>query len=240
MAIFKNNPPIVTDGLMLYLDAANKQSYPGTGTVWNDLSGNGNDGTLVNGPTFANTNGGSLVFDGVNDYVTNIGTLSTFSFIQNTGIFTICAWVRLIDLSAPSYFLGNNDGTTSYKGFYFGYQGNGGVLWLSITYGVGGQTTLDLQRTNFFLNNNWTFVTAVGNGTTCQFYRNGQTFSTSRTFGAFSTGDSTRTLDLGRINNYNSSYWEGNISQTQIYNRALSPQEITQNYNSTKSRFNLT
>lgn len=52
-------PNIVEDGLVLYLDAANKKSYPGSGTVWKDLSGNGNDGTLTNGPTFGSTNLGS-------------------------------------------------------------------------------------------------------------------------------------------------------------------------------------
>jgi hypothetical protein len=62
-------PNIVTDGLVLYLDAANQKSYPGTGTTWNDLSGNGNNGTLVNGPTFNSDNNGSIVFDGVDDYV---------------------------------------------------------------------------------------------------------------------------------------------------------------------------
>ena len=75
------NPNIVTDGLVLCLDAANKRSYPGTGTTWTDRSANGNNGTLTNGPTFDSANGGSIVFDGTNDYVTttknNLDTLST-------------------------------------------------------------------------------------------------------------------------------------------------------------------
>ena len=64
-------PKIVTNGLVLYLDAANKKSYPGSGTTWTDLSGNNNTGTLTNGPTFDSNNGGSIVFDGTNDYVSN-------------------------------------------------------------------------------------------------------------------------------------------------------------------------
>ena len=63
------NPRIVTDGLVLLLDAGNTKSYPGTGTTWTDISRNGNNGTLTNGPTFDSANGGSLVFDGVDDYV---------------------------------------------------------------------------------------------------------------------------------------------------------------------------
>jgi hypothetical protein len=63
MAIF-NNPRIITDGLVLALDAGNPKSYPGSGTAWTDLSGNGNTGTLVNGTGYNSGNGGSLVFDG--------------------------------------------------------------------------------------------------------------------------------------------------------------------------------
>ena len=62
-------PDTITNGLVLTLDAANKLSYPGSGTTWYDLSGNANNGTLTNGPTFSNTNGGSIIFDGVDDYV---------------------------------------------------------------------------------------------------------------------------------------------------------------------------
>ena len=65
---YSNGPKIVTDGLVLCLDAANSKSYPGTGTAWNDLSGNGNNGTLINGVGYNSNNGVSLVFDGVNDY----------------------------------------------------------------------------------------------------------------------------------------------------------------------------
>ena len=66
---FNYSPKISTDGLVLCLDAANTKSYPGSGTVWSDLSRGGNNGTLTNGPTFNSGNGGSIVFDGVNDYV---------------------------------------------------------------------------------------------------------------------------------------------------------------------------
>ena len=68
-----HSPNIVTDVLVLCLDAANRRSYPGSGNSWLDLSGNGNNGTLTNGPTYSSANGGSLVFDGVDDYV-NCGT----------------------------------------------------------------------------------------------------------------------------------------------------------------------
>ena len=228
--------PIVTNGLVMALDAGNLVSYESGSTTTYSLTGS-ISGSLVNGTGYNNGNGGSWVFDGVDDYINNIGTTSSFSFIQNTGIFTISSWVRLTDLSVARYFLGNNDGTTGAKGFYLGHRGTPGQLWMAITYGIGGQTTISLIRDNFFTDNNWVFVTCVGNGTTCQFYKNGQIFGSSGTFGTLSTGDSTRALSVGRINDLNSSYWKGNIAQTQIYNRALTATEIQQNFNAQSNRF---
>jgi len=70
-----HSPSIVMNGLVLCLDAGNTKSYPGSGTTWIDLSGNSNTGTLTNGPTYSSENGGSLVFDGIDDYVTtSLGT----------------------------------------------------------------------------------------------------------------------------------------------------------------------
>jgi hypothetical protein len=230
---------IVTNGLVLDLDAAKRDSYPGSGTVWRDIAGGVINGSLINGPTFNPNNFGSIVFDGVDDYVDSIGTVSSFSFIQNTGIFTINAWVRLNDLSAARYFLGNNDGTTNGIGFYLGKTVSSANLWLAITYGVGGQFTLNYIRSNFFTVNDWICVTCVGNGIDCQFYKNGVSFDSPSNFGTFSTGNSTRNLSVGRINNFNSSYWQGNVAQTQIYNRALSATEVLQNYNATKGRYGL-
>ena len=64
-----HGPTVVTNGLVLALDAADRNSYPGSGTAWTDISGRGNTGTLTNGPTYSSANGGSIVFDGTNDYV---------------------------------------------------------------------------------------------------------------------------------------------------------------------------
>jgi hypothetical protein len=80
--------PIISNGLILYLDAGNAASYPGSGTTWTDVSGNINTGTLTNGPTYSSANGGSIVFDGSNDYVlannTNLNSLSLTSRFSNT------------------------------------------------------------------------------------------------------------------------------------------------------------
>lgn len=88
-----HSPKIVTNGLVLALDAANNKSYPGSGVTWYDLSGNGNNGTLTNGPTFNVGNLGSIVFDGTNDYVSfnNSGTSTSFDF--GTGDMTFTFWM---------------------------------------------------------------------------------------------------------------------------------------------------
>lgn len=75
---FSFSPRAVTNGLILSLDAANTRSYPGSGTVWTDLSRSGINGTLTNGPTFNTANGGNIVLDGTDDYV-NCSNSSTIS-----------------------------------------------------------------------------------------------------------------------------------------------------------------
>ena len=85
---FNYSPKIVTDGLVLYMDAANSKSYVSGSTTWNDISRSGNNGTLINGPTFNSSNGGSIVFDGTNDYV-NLSDSDNWFY---TGNFTIEFW----------------------------------------------------------------------------------------------------------------------------------------------------
>jgi hypothetical protein len=86
------NTSIVRDGLVLYLDAANKKSYSGTGTVWKDLSGQSNNGTLVNGVGYSSDNKGAMAFDGVDDYVDS-GEAS-FLGPSLSGL-TVSCWIRI-------------------------------------------------------------------------------------------------------------------------------------------------
>jgi hypothetical protein len=230
---------IVTNGLVLNLDAAKRDSYSGSGTIWNDISGSGFSGTFTNGPVFDKGGIGNIFFDGTDDYITNIGTASTFSFIQNTGIFTINAWVKPSVLGTAMYFLGNNDGTTVAKGFYLGKLANN-RLWLSVTYNVSAQFVINFQLTSYFTDTNWVNVTVSSNGSNAIAYKNGVQFGlSSSTITNFSTGDSSRDLSIGRVNNLTSSYWSGNVAVTQIYNRALTSSEVLQNYNAVKGRYGL-
>ena len=107
------NPKIVTDNLVLALDAANTKSYGGSGTTWTDLSGKGNNGTLTNGPTFDNGNGGSIVLDGTNDYVQS-GTSS--DLIIGTKDYTMSLWFKYDSAKSEMVLMDNrtadNNGTT--------------------------------------------------------------------------------------------------------------------------------
>ena len=97
---------IVQDGLVLNLDAGNANSYPGSGTTWSDLSGTGNNATLVNGPTYSSTDGGSIVFDGTNDYVAETSGLSD-SFLQ--GDWSISFWANFDVIDPDPEYAGTND-----------------------------------------------------------------------------------------------------------------------------------
>ena len=143
-------PDIITNGLVLHLDAADIKSYPRTGAVWYDRSGNGNNGTLTNGPTFDSGNGGGIVFDGVDDR----GTFT--SPIASNSPQTYEVWVKAIPSSLSDgfgYILHNNSNNTNIGGSYMviGYAGSNlqtreifaafNGAWLSMGTGVIGDTT---------------------------------------------------------------------------------------------------
>ena len=219
---FNYSPKTVTDGLVLCLDAANTKSYPGSGTTWSDIGKNKNDGTLINGPIFNSGNGGSIVFDGIDDYV-------SFSTITNT-IYTIEFW----------YKMGGNDSS-------FGYFASGGGNGLAISEG-GSYPGLVYGQFYYFngvapnllgsipSTTNWNHICALINTSTnnIQMYGNGNQLSTTTV-----TSMSTNISDIGRYTLANQNFLKGNLALYKIYNRALTTTEITQNYNALKSRFGL-
>ena len=197
------------------------------GTTWTDLSGNGNTGTLTNGPTYSSANGGSLVFDGVNDYV-NCGSPSTLNF--GTGNFNLSCWVNIPSTSGADW-IGIISRYVSGVGFwiqlnpsnrYVGFGWAGGNYITSSTSAGGGQ---------------WKFISCQRTGSTsAEVYVNGILVASSS---SMSSGTSNgQQIDIGRID-IAGRYSAGNIAQVSIYNRALSAQEIQQNYNALKGRFSI-
>jgi hypothetical protein len=217
-------PRIVTDGLVLCLDAADRNSYPGSGTTWGDLSGNGNNGTLVNGVGYNSGNGGSLVFDGVNDYVSVSQTLST--------PFTITGFVRYTD-QAKSFNTYMNTAPHYVLGISLNRLG-GGQLYVYIGNGVGWLAAPSIISSSNMLVNTWYQVAFTSTGSGSILYLNGVNVGTS----IHSPSGWGSTYYFGSLN-FGGEYLKGNISSTQIYNRALAAQEIQQNYQATKGRFGL-
>jgi hypothetical protein len=224
----KGGPDINENGLVLFLDAANRLSYPGSGTAWSDLSGNSNTGTLTNGPTFSAGNMGSILFDGTNDYV-DMGS-STYCNLINI---SVSVWVRVT--SASGYFLSRYFNTTSFNGFIMYYD------VASTKFAVDGRessaTYLSRPTTNTYPLNNWYNVTWTKSANVWSIYVNGS-LDVSSSIGNGTTPFSNNIMWLGGLNEVSAQYYySSNISNVQIYNRVLTAAEVLQNYNATKSRF---
>ena len=214
-----NYPPIVTDGLVLNLDAGFVSSYPKTGTTWRDLSGNGNNGTLVNGPTFSSNGGGSIVFDGSGKRI----TLPT-PFGQ-TGFITVSVWYKRND-SVSSTSWRTIFATTSTNIHHLIFQQTSVILGIF----DGGFRSFGYVPPNDSNFHNYTVI--YQNAVNASLYVDGVFISTVNTSLNFSTSP------IGSIGNWSGgNYWVGIISQTLIYNRALTQQEITQNYYAGLQRF---
>jgi len=223
--IIDSNQKIVTNGLVLNLDAAQRRSYPTTGITWTDLSGNGNNGTLTNGPTYNSANGGSIVFDGTNDIV-NTSYISSNAFTWSVWFKTnvvSSGYRNIISIPSPNYMLLLMDGSTPNLGF-----------WTSDA--LSGQSL----STPTIAVNTWYNAVFVREGNSIT---NGyKTYVNSVSYGSANTGNwsASNTISLGgRTNDGGIQFMNGNISQVSIYNRALTSTEITQNFNALKSRFGL-
>ena len=222
---FSRGPKIVTSGLVLALDAADKLSYPGSGTTWKDLSGNSNNGTLTNGPTFSAANMGTIVFDGVDDYVT--GTLAA------SNSWTVSFWIYQTDINTKAVYYPFSGATSPVTGIGFG--GSLDASTQNSWWYYDGSTVFSSSSTAITVNT-WYYLTishVYGAGTgTHNFYTNGVlSYSPSVADTTFTTYNVARRSDNNLYN------IPGRIPIVKIYNRALSATEVLQNYNATKSRF---
>lgn len=229
-------PDLIQDGLVLCLDAANTKSYPGSGTSWVDLSGNGNNGTLTNGPTFSSDNGGNILFDGTNDYVT-LGTPALLNQVQVP--LTICICAKANSLGSFNTLWGVYKGVSSGQ-IYSLIRVDSGTLRYYASNSVGGT---QYQNTFSISTNLWYFYAVTVSGSigspvvTVYLNNSVQSFL----YSAF-TSSPNAAVDFrvgGNQTNPNSEGWNGNIAQVCWYNRALSAAEIRQNYNAIKGRFRL-
>jgi hypothetical protein len=208
---------IVTSGLVMHLDAGNPSSYPGSGTAWTDLSGNGNNGTLINGPTYSAADGGQIVFDGVNDSV-DCGNAASLQI----STYTLELWFKaspansgyrglLVKESAYGLYLLDNilGAYDTPTGVFLSTGINAGDgVWRQavVTMTAGGSQTLYVN------------ATSIISGT-----------------GSVSSQSSSVTVGSAAAIQYSQS----NVAISRIYNRALSAAEITQNFDANRARVGL-
>jgi hypothetical protein len=215
-------PSIVTDGLVLNLDAGFVPSYPRSGTTWSDISLSGNSGTLVNGPTYSSEDGGSIVFDGVDDY----GIFQNCNFNTTTG--------------ATFLFISTNNSTNNNQS-PFGYHRSYWTIRSSQTYlyiGYGGiEHSSSFETATSFPNTgtNLRHLAVKVSGSSGSFYKDG--INIGNFSGMPSTIDSNSTMYVGRRGISTPYSYNGSILLIQVYNRPLSDTEIQQNYYSTLWRF---
>jgi len=222
-------PKIVTNGLVLALDAADKKSYSGSGTAWNDLSGNNRNGTLTNGPTFSSANGGALVFDGTNDYVV------TSNFTPNVTNKTLSGWVKL-------------SSTTQGGGGLINLQKTDGSEFDAIVYnetnqgwGFGSNNFLRTAWSNVkeTSTNDWVNIVATYANLDYRLYRNGVLILNTTSFNTLNFNFSSNSLLGYRHSGGSSAYLAGNIAIGTLYNRVLSATEVLQNFNAQRGRFGI-
>lgn len=223
-------PNLVTDGLVLCLDAGNSKSYPGTGTMWTDLSGQGNNGTLTNGPTYNGTNGGSLVFDGINDYI-DCGNTSSLNAIGGTTNITVSGWV---------YYTAYGGGGQPYsvitvKGSPWTWllENPSNTFRFRIT---AGGADVSISDTSTHLLNTWYNVVGTYDGSSMKIYVNGVLKNTRAQTGTLATNSVTAKIGTFQGTNYNLT---GRISNISIYNKPLIASEIQQNFNALRGRFGI-
>jgi hypothetical protein len=223
MALVHGNKPIVTSGLVLCLDAANRKSYPTTGTTWTDLSGNGNTGTLngtINGGVgYSGLNGGSLTFDGTDDYVQKTSATANLS----AGV-TMEVIFKSTDMTSRAQGLMSWNSAPPYINLWC--QGDGKLRFECF----GAYSTAAT-----FSNNTWYHLVGTYKNGDLNLYVNGSNVIFNIPQGGTLSSSYTGNIIIGEF----AGYLSGNIAKASIYNRALTATEIAQNYNALKGRYGL-
>ena len=243
----KHHPRVVTNGLIYYLDAANTRSYSGSGLTANGLIG-GINATLVNGVGFSSANNGSFIFDGTNDQISTADIDLT-----STNKVTVSCWVKVLNYrevsSSSNIVFEFSSDFNSYTGSFVAAFADGSPQYSSIypvALGIRGNSGYNLVGYSKTLVNDlswhhWTciFDTSLsGNENTL--YIDGVSRAAISTIYLSDNSGNFGNFKLFIGNRDSSSYPANcNIGQIQVYNRALSAQEILQNYNATKKRYGL-
>jgi hypothetical protein len=229
MAFGRATSGFVTTNMLLYLDAGNRASYPGTGTTWTDLSPNANNATSLTGFTYSSSNSGYLSFNGAGS-----GDLSANKYNTTYTGKTIFVAGNLTSIGAGIYraFLGASAGSRNFN-FYM-YSPSSGVYQLHYSTGSSGSFSGTISGNLSYTPGNW-FTAAVTQATneTTVYYFNGQ--QVNQTTMAFSQFLSNSTEQVGRADNY----WNGPLPILCVYKTALTAAQILANHNSVRGRYGL-
>jgi hypothetical protein len=233
-------PDIIQNGLVLSVNAADRNSYIGSGTIWSDMSGNGNDSTLTNSPTYSTNNNGVIVLDGTNDFVSIPGNTTIYSSNFTWQSFHYVRQGNGSDLDAMWW------SEAGVKNFLMGYR-NTNIInsYFRIDSGASvyqspsiGTQSNGLGSTSGAISGRWLFTTIVKSGTTFFLYWNDAVLMWTVTISDWNISSTSQAIAFGARNN--GSFANAmNIGNILMYNRVLTTNEITQNYNAQKSRFNL-
>ena len=221
MAFF-HSPNIVTDGLVLCLDAGDKVSYPGSGTTWTDIVGS-NNGTLTSGPTFTTASGSeAIVFDG-NDDLIDVGDIGD---VFGTS-FTIDLWIYPTEIDDRQEFIGQKVNNQNWWRFGIDELDN----W-EIDVEVGDSRVVSLNPDFSLVVNQWQHVVLSRDGSTWSFYLNGALDTTASD--SDTIPDMAASVKIGRPVD---SPYEGRMAVVRIYDRHLSAAEVLQNFRAQRGRF---
>jgi len=218
-------PNIVKDGLLIYIDPSSPNSYYTLqlGTTLKDISGNGNNGSLVNSPTFSTSVGNIFTFNGTNQYI-NCGNTSPLQITVGT----VSAWVRA------------TSGNSSYRGIIT-KQNAWGLFLLNNVFicydwgnGVPRSTGITIGNSTWY-NVAMTFTQTIGTpSNNVILYLNGLPVLTT----TVKHSSHTASIQLAWAN-FAGQYLIGDIAQGIVYNKVLTATEVLQNFNATKTRFGL-
>ena len=229
-----NSSKIVTDNLVLCLDAGNTKSYPGTGATWTDRSGNGFNGTIYGSPSFSSDNGGSIVFDGSNDDVvfpTSLNSSAYEFYAAANYYYTVSCWFKpdVSDTGKNALFS---------KAGGFGGSGNLWVAYEGTNLGTSIRGSWDADSiVDGTLTSEWHEVVIAWDGSTCSAYFDG-IFVSNPSVGSASI--QARDFTIGNADSgTGGEAYKGNISVCKVYNRGLSAAEIKQNFDALKGRYGL-
>jgi hypothetical protein len=224
---FYRGANVVTNGLVLAVDAANTKSYPGSGTTWRDLSGNNITGSLINSPTFNTTNGGNFGFV-TDDYV-----IMEENSALNTQTPSVEVWFKTNSIPQDGFWFEKGQVNTQYSLF----QEGSNIVWRQCTPFLQSQYTSISPYVNTL---SWSQVVGTFVSGDRRTYINGVLRTSDTQTGTIATNTNGMSIGVyGGFNGGRGYFYNGNIATVRVYNRVLTASEIQQNYNAQKARFGL-